>query len=188
MPKDLNKYDELNKVINSKPLINKILECFSPLSINEFKLFVNNFKDYFNENKEFNNYDLESLSEVLINSKVLYDFEKIFPNGIDKIRACTKYISKSSEIIRDNIERTNFITINSYMTIYNAPENIKKDILQINNEQYDNFDLLSACLLLTLNIIDKNQKFNIYFNDKISKMSSNIFSFIYIDSPTLGVA
>lgn len=179
---DINKYDKLKKIIETKPLVKQILEHFSPLTINEFKFLVNNLlHDFLAKDDSFKKYSTDVLSEVLINSKILYDFEKMFNDGIDKIRTCIKYISKVSETISDNIERTTFLTINSYMTLEDTPEKVKFDILKIKDSQYDNFDLLCACLLLTINILDESKKFDDLFNDKISAMASNINSFIYSD-------
>lgn len=174
---DLNKYDELHKVISNMDGVQEILEQFSGIKRHDFKLLSNGIlRDYLISCGICTSDNVDSFIEVLKNSKTLYDFEKIFPEGINKLRACTKYVSEFSEMIKDNIERTNFLTIDLYMVLHDIPEDVAFDIIK---RKFNKFELLYACFLITLNIIDPSEKFDLFFDDKISEIASNVFKFVY---------
>lgn len=177
---DLNSYDQLQKVISSRDDVKSFLATFSDIDHFSFsKICDSALRDLLEEHGKLNKDKIEEAIEVCVNSKTLYDFDREFEYGIDKIRECTKHISKLSKKIKANIERTNFLTINSYIMLKDSPSKIREDIVGFGDNEYDKRDLLCACFLVTLNIIDGSKSFDYLFNDKISTIASNIYIFIY---------
>lgn len=177
---DLNSYDQLQEVISSRDDVKSFLATFSDIDHFSFsKICDSALRDLLEEHGKLNKDKIEEAIEVCVNSKTLYDFEREFEDGIDKIRACTKRISKYSKAIKENIERTNFLTMNSYIMLKDSPPKVRAEIVGLDEHEYDKRELLCACFLLTLNIIDGSKSFDYLFNDKISTIASNIYIFIY---------
>ncbi len=92
---DLNGYDQLQKVISSRADVKSFLSIFSDIDHFSFsKICDSTLRDLLKEHGKLNKDKIEEAIEVCVNSKTLYDFEREFEDGIDKIRKSIRYIEE----------------------------------------------------------------------------------------------